>query len=29
MNDPQSPTTSQEVRELTDLARRFSESGRY
>jgi len=29
MNDPQSPTTSQEVRELTDLAKRFSESGRY
>jgi CRP/FNR family cyclic AMP-dependent transcriptional regulator len=29
MNDPQSPTTSQEVRELTDLAKRFSETGRY
>jgi CRP/FNR family cyclic AMP-dependent transcriptional regulator len=29
MNDPQSPSTSQEVRELTDLARRFSETGRY
>jgi CRP-like cAMP-binding protein/thioredoxin-like negative regulator of GroEL len=29
MNDPQSPSTSQEVRELTDLAKRFSETGRY
>jgi len=29
MNDPQSPSTSQEVRELTDLAKRFSEAGRY
>lgn len=29
MNDPQSPSSSQEVRELTDLARRFSEAGRY
>jgi CRP/FNR family cyclic AMP-dependent transcriptional regulator len=29
MSNPQSPSTSGEVQELTDLARRFSETGRY
>ncbi|HEY0514619.1 MAG TPA: cyclic nucleotide-binding domain-containing protein [Thermoanaerobaculia bacterium] len=29
MNDPQSPSTNGEVQELTDLARRFSDTGRY
>ena len=29
MNDPQSPSTNQEVHELTGLARRFSDTGRY
>src|SRR3954452_4724934 len=29
MSDPQSPSTNTEVQELTDLARRFSDSARY